>query len=212
MIFVSSGAAAASAAGLSREFGGRSGRRSTGFLDVRRDDSSARTAPLHLLEAHAHLGGHLARERRGFPPSAFACRGHRDHVLREIAPRSLLLDRFVILAGRVLDRVLLVRYPTLRRFVFLLFLLAFAEDFREHAADRNHVAFFRGLLAERSVRLGFEIEIHFVRLDLRDRLPLLHAIARLFVPLDDLSLGHRVAHLRHDYFGHGDSLSSRKQR
>ena len=42
--------------------------------------------------------------------------------------------------------------------------------------------FFRGVRAEGAVGLGLEIEVDLVGLDLRDRLALLHGVARLFVP------------------------------
>ena len=89
----------------------------------------------------------------------------------------------------------------MRLFVFF----SLAENAREEAADGNDLSFGCGQLTECALRFRFEIEIHFVRLDLRDRFPFLHRIAGLLVPTDDLSFSHRVAHLRHDHFRHPPS-------
>jgi hypothetical protein len=122
-----------------------------------------------------------------------------------------VFDAFLLVGGAALRlcffRGLLRRLRfRLRRGVFLGVLLdvffTFRENPRQHTADRDHVPFFGGVCAEGAVGFGLEIEIHLVGLDLGDRLAFLHGVARLFVPLDDLSLGHRVARFGHDQLSH----------
>jgi hypothetical protein len=85
-----------------------------------------------------------------------------------------------------------------------------AEDLRERLADRDHLPFLGAEIAEGPIRFRFEIEIHLVGLDLQHRLALRDLVARLFVPANDLPLGHRIADLRHDDLRHSrTSLSSR---
>src|ERR1051326_5773265 len=180
-------------------------------LHVFRDDAALRTAALKRLERDSELAGHFSRERRGtLAGSGARRRGRRCHMLdrlRAIAARTFCLDGLGVLTGGFLDAVFLIGGAALR-FIFL----ARAENSREEAADGNDLSFLRSELAESAVTLCFEIEIHFVRLDLGDGLPFLHCIARLLVPTDDLPLGHRVAHLGHDHFAHARPPRSEERR
>src|SRR5216683_2524265 len=76
-----------------------------GTLNVLRDDPSLRSAALNGVEADAHLARHLSRQWRRSPFAATL-----DHPQRRgaIDSRSFHLDRFGVLAGGVLDRILFV--------------------------------------------------------------------------------------------------------
>ena len=74
-------------------------------------------------------------------------------------------------------------------------------DHGDGLADRHDCAGL-GLDVQNARVFGFDLDVAFVRLDLRDHVADLDRLAVLLQPLKQGAFFHRVAHLRHDHFWH----------
>ncbi len=166
-----------------RRSGGSRGRRSGaggGLHDVLGENLTARPRAAKLCDVHAVLTRETTSLRRDLCP----CSGDRLRRGRRGRNGRSRGSRVHLAAG-------LSRSNVGRR------LLAWLQQPRNRLADRNDVAFLRCDPAKDAVTCCFDFDDRLVGLDLEQHLALLHLLAGLFLPRDQLARFLRHLQRRH---------------